>query len=222
MRGILFGLVLMLLQGCATTAFMDSMELHQNSPDDNVLWTVSGTPGTIDCAPWGEVITALDTQWIYEFRSGNHPLYLVLSSHKSPLLTTAEKLQLPPSTKGIPPLHLIVAGFLDLPSLQPQENSQGQPTQAIMTFSNIRYDSTLSVNHVWNQISESPVVTYRINSKTYSYQIEAFTPGPQVFHPEMSLVVFPLAVDIVLSPIYLVGLGIILIACSGNGCNPWH
>jgi len=237
-KSIRMGLLMsaLILASCVTYYARESLPSPEgdHNPENNITWESSLQPRLIRCPYLGTIIlgeySTQQTMWIYELRRGIHPLFLILSPNSSEKDANSRIVDTippytPPITHQVPALDLIVASIIPPVGFVPTEDSLGNPTTALLMIDS-KPKNTDFINPPRTMVSESPTSTlhYHAHGSDYSGAVWVYINGSYEFRPDellWGLYIFPVAIDIALSPVYAAGglvVGIFYLLICLSGC----
>jgi hypothetical protein len=207
-------LAALLLQGCATIYVHDKILPYRETAQarDELRWTTSPGPRILDCPLLGR--DGNRPRWLYQLRGGDAPLYLVLDSASWQTNAIVDTLPAGPWTRrpSAPALQLVVADAALPWGFEPTSSPQGDPATALLTLEDQAGERqrTREGNfegrrgRIWIHFAACGTILHR--------DIQTSVASGWTFRPELGLYALSGAVDLALSPAYLV---------AGVVCLPW-
>jgi hypothetical protein len=205
-----------LLQGCATNFVHDKVMPYRETAQarDDLRWTTSAEPRVLDCPFLGR--DGNRPRWLYQLRDGDTPLYLVLDTTYWQSNYIVDTVPSGTWTKepSAPALQLVVADAALPGGFEPTRSPQGDPTRALLLLNTPSYVRKQTPVGTFEGGQGQACVYFTAPGETrYRCRgLQTSVASSWTFRPERGLYALSGAIDLALSPAYLV-VGIV--------CLPW-
>lgn len=203
-----------LLQGCATIYVHDKVLPYRETAQarDELRWTTSPGPRVLDCPFLGR--DGNRPRWLYQLRDGDAPLYLVLDSASWQANSIADTLPTGAWTRApsAPALQLVVADAALPWGFEPTSTPQGDPATALLTLEDPSGERKRTREGNFEGRRGQTWIHFAARGTLLHRDIQTSAASGWSFRPELGLYALSGAIDLALSPAYLV-VGIV--------CLPW-
>jgi hypothetical protein len=211
---LLLVVVTLCVTGCVTMIAHQEYDWGEgNSPYDNVEWQTTVGPRVMTLPAVGQVAG----DWVYQLQVAPTPLYLVINRRSECWMCNDMIIDTLP--RGVvcptnyPPLELVVAAGVIPVDYVPEEDAEGNPRRAMLLLEPWRgeYDwATLGMSgKVVKVPSDAVLLSYRARGMVIQKGLSVNVKGPLVVRPMAGLYVLTGALDVVLAPVELLGLGVL-------------